>query len=143
MSYAKLQWPPDWPRARQKKSGGTFNHQGRPVTLERAEWLLRHELEKLGARRVLVTIGGGAAAIYFTLKNKPMVMASDRYYTDAENLRSIGIAVEGMRTIERHGGGAMMDRAMAGFVSLPPPVSPSTFAVEGSRRAARGEQGRS
>lgn len=94
-----------------------------PVTLNRAEAMLRDELGKLGVHRVLVTVGNGAAAVYFTLKGKSLVMASDRFDTDAANLRSIGLAVGAMRTLERHGGGAMLDRAFAGFAALPSPQS--------------------
>lgn len=60
-------------------------------------------------------------AIYFSYKGKPMVMASDRYTTTAANVRSLGLAIEAMRQLERHGGGQMMERAFAGFTALPPP----------------------
>lgn len=52
-----------------------------------------------------------------------MVMASDRFYTIEGNMRSIGLAIEAMRQLERHGGGAMMERAFSGFVALAPPKS--------------------
>src|SRR5204862_2536341 len=35
--------------------------------------------------------------------------------------RSLGIAIEAMRAIERHGGGHMMQRSFDGFAQLPPP----------------------
>ena len=50
-------------------------------------------------------------------------MAVDRFDSDAANLRSIGLAIAAMRTLERHGGSAMMDRAFAGFAALPAPRS--------------------
>jgi DnaJ-class molecular chaperone len=37
-----------------------------------------------------------------------------------------------MRQLKRHGGGAMMDRALAGFAALPPPP-PSCWEVLGVR----------
>lgn len=50
-----------------------------------------------------------------------MVMACDRWDTVAGNIRSLGLAIEGLRQLERHGGGFMMKRAFAGFSALPPP----------------------
>src|SRR5580704_3939230 len=130
MNIQPLKWPIGWPRARCKTSGVRFSQQDSsgmrsPVTLNRAEAMLRDELGKLGAKRVLVTVGGGggAAAVYFTRGTQLLVMAQDAYDSDAANLRSIGRAIEGMRTLERHGGGAMMDRAFAGFAALPAPRS--------------------
>lgn len=60
-------------------------------------------------------------AVYFTYKGRPMVMASDRYDTIAGNMRSLALAIEAMRQLERHGGGVMMEKAFAGFSALPPP----------------------
>ncbi len=62
-------------------------------------------------------------AVYFTLNGRAMVMACDRYQRAAANLRSLGLALEAMRQLARHGGGVMMERAFAGFVALPPPPS--------------------
>jgi hypothetical protein len=60
-------------------------------------------------------------AVYFTLRNKPMVMARDAYQTVAGNLRSLTLAIEAMRQLERHGGSTMMERAFSGFAALTPP----------------------
>ena len=38
-------------------------------------------------------------------------------------MRSLGLAIEAMRQLERHGGGTMMERAFSGFAALPPPRS--------------------
>jgi len=38
-----------------------------------------------------------------------------------DNLRSIGLAVNHLRGLERHGGATMMERAFSGFAALPPP----------------------
>jgi hypothetical protein len=127
MRIRELKWPPGWPRTRRKESGSIFDRKGalgerRPITLARAESLLRHELDLLGARQVNVTAGGDAAAVYFTRGDQPFVMAVDRFDTDAANLRSIGLAIAAMRTLERHGA-ALVDRALAGFAALPAPRS--------------------
>jgi hypothetical protein len=96
------------PHEVERESGSIFDRKGalgerRPITLVRAESLLRHELDLLGARQVNVTAGGDAAAVYFTRGDQPFVMAVDRFDTDAANLRLIGLAIAAMRTLERHG----------------------------------------
>ena len=60
-------------------------------------------------------------AVYFTLPGKPMSMARDRYWDISQNLRSLGLAIEHLRGLERHGGAQMLERAFAGFAQLPPP----------------------
>ena len=57
MSIRELKWPAGWPRTRQKDSGSIFDRRDgtghrRPITPDRAERLLRHELKMLGAERV-------------------------------------------------------------------------------------------
>jgi hypothetical protein len=59
--------------------------------------------------------------VYFELKGKPMSMARDAYHDIAQNLRSLALAIEYMRGLERHGGSIMLERAFAGFAQLPPP----------------------
>lgn len=49
------------------------------------------------------------------------VMAIDQYDRVADNLAAIAATLEAMRSIERHGGAAILERAFTGFVALPPP----------------------
>jgi hypothetical protein len=49
------------------------------------------------------------------------VMAQDDYWDVAANFRSLALAIEAMRQLERHGGGVMMERAFSGFTALPAP----------------------
>lgn len=143
-----LRWPDGWrrtpegkrERGRQFMRGGwngslpSFAY-GRDCVLE--------ELRKLGARNVVISTSvdvkengvprygvdadkRGArdpgAAIYFTLKGRQMIMAQDAYDSIGVNLRSLTLALDALRALERHGGGAMMDRAFDGFAALPPPA---------------------
>jgi hypothetical protein len=39
----------------------------------------------------------------------------------AGNLRSLGLAIEGLRQLERHGGSLMLERAFEGFLAIAPP----------------------
>lgn len=58
-------------------------------------------------------------AIYFTLKGVQYSMAQDRYARADANMRSLYLAIAGMRQMERHGGGHMMEKAFSGFAALP------------------------
>jgi DnaJ domain len=140
-----LAWPDGWPRTPKnaRESGHQFtqiNYDGArvSVSLEYAHARLREELMRLKAAYVVVSsnyrldehgfpvetgfgVKDEGVAVYFTLNGRAMVMACDRYERAAANLRSLGLAVEAMRQLERHGGGAMMERAFAGFAALPPP----------------------
>lgn len=60
-------------------------------------------------------------AVYFAVKGRKMVMAQDAFDTVAANVSSLRLAIEAMRTLERHGGGTMMEKAFTGFAALPPP----------------------
>jgi hypothetical protein len=40
----------------------------------------------------------------------------------AENMRSLALAIEGMRQVERHGGGFMLERAFTCFLAIAPPT---------------------
>ncbi len=51
------------------------------------------------------------------------VMAIDLYCTVADNLAAIAATLAAMRSIERHGGAVILDRAFAGFAALPAPAS--------------------
>lgn len=59
-----------------------------------------------------------AIAIYLLRKGKPYVMACDRYGDAEGNMRSLALALEALRTLERHGGGLMLDRAYEGFTAI-------------------------
>lgn len=61
-------------------------------------------------------------AIYFLFKGKPKSIARDCFLRFEENCRSITLALEAMRALERHGGGVMLDRAFEGFTALPAPT---------------------
>lgn len=141
-----LQWPLGWPRtkAERRDAGWKFkqlsyaNNSRERITFPRARDLLYDELRKLGAGNLVVSsnhptdkygvpIEGKrrpddpGVAVYFDLGTKNMTMACDRYEFTAANMRSLGLAVEAMRQLERHGGGHMMERAFSGFAALPAP----------------------
>lgn len=140
-----LSWPEGWPRTTNRKAGHQFVNTSwdgpkREVTFDRARTLLMKELERLGARGVVLSTNlplrldgqpyadaarrqmpDPGVAVYFTYKGRQMVMAQDAFQYIAANMRSLGLAIEAMRSLERHGGGTMMERAFTGFAALPAP----------------------
>ena len=62
------------------------------------------------------------AALYFQRDAKPVVLARDGYQRLGDNVRSLCLAVEALRQLERHGGDQITERAFQGFEALPAPV---------------------
>jgi hypothetical protein len=132
-----LQWPEGWPRTPSHKRGASrfgknlgFSQIGK----------LQNELRLLGAQHVVISSNvplrqdglpyasetkrrydDPGVAIYFTLKGKALSMARDVYWTPWENIRSLILAIDAIRSIERHGGSVMMERAFSGFAAIAPP----------------------
>lgn len=130
-----LAWPPGWPRVKSRNRNVPFS-----VTPDKAVASLYGELRKIGATHLVVSsnaplrndgtpyrdalserLADPGVAVYFQRSARPMVMAQDAYSMPYANIRSLALAVEAMRAIERHGGGHMMERSFAGFAQLPPP----------------------
>lgn len=139
-----LAWPDGWPRTRaeDRKAGSsvfTRSHAaGGPWTFAEARDRLNDELWKHTSHPPVLSTnfdvgrngpmeGRGrrpddeGVAIYFDRDGKPFVMACDRFHDAEGNMRSLTLALEALRQLERHGGGVMMERAYQGFSALPPP----------------------
>ena len=132
-----LAWPPGWPRHRGARDSDS-RFRGPTYRLDRVFHGLVDELRRIGARDVIIStnqpvrndgvpyaqqraIGDPGVATYFTRGKKQLVMAQDRFDTVLGNMRSISLAVEGLRQMNRHGGAIMLERAFEGFAALPPP----------------------
>jgi hypothetical protein len=61
----------------------------------------------------------GVAVYWKNKKGKAECMAIDNYDRVADNLAAVAATLEALRAIKRHGGGAIIDRAFAGFAQLP------------------------
>lgn len=71
-------------------------------------------------------------AIYWQLPGKPMrCMAIDRYLNVEDNIAAIAATLDAMRSIERHGGASVLDRAFTGFTALPAPHERSWWEILG------------
>ncbi len=139
-----LAWPMGWPRTpphKQENGHGRFARGSRGWTFAEARDALMAEVGRLkGGAPILSSnfplrrdglplaragrIDDEGVAIYFMLSGRQMAMAADRFMRAEHNMRSLTLAIEAMRQLERHGGGVMMERAFAGFTALPPPGAP-------------------
>jgi hypothetical protein len=135
-----LQWPEGWPRTAPyaRESDRRFHDKHYRFNVGRTRDQLMNELRLLGATDIVVSsnvptrpdgllysdprrLDDPGIAVYFTYKKKKYVMARDRFVSVAGNLRSLGLAVEGMRQVQRHGGDLMLERAFTGFLAIAPP----------------------
>jgi hypothetical protein len=135
-----LRWPEGWPRtpANRRESDNRFGGRSRRVTMGRAIDQLIRELRLLGATDIIVSsnittksnglpysesrlIEDPGIAVYFTFKKKPKVMARDGFTSPAGNIRSLTLAIEGLRQLQRHGGETMLDQVFTGFIAIAPP----------------------
>ena len=145
-----LSWPPGWPRtdrADQKRGDLAFKRQqdpgrgyrsGAPWTFAAARDALIEEVWRHTGGKSFVFSSNfeaskgvpregrrrpedEAVAIYFQRNGAPYVMACDRYVDAEGNMRSLTLALEALRQLERHGGGVMLERAFEGFAALPAP----------------------
>jgi len=131
-----LAWPEGWARAKTHRNLGGHQNQ----TWHKVVTRLQDEFDNLGATDVVLstnckprldgtpsskgTVSDAGVAVYFTLKGKRLVMAQDTYWSVEDNMRSLALALEGLRQVQRHGGAVMLERAFTGFEALPNPDAP-------------------
>jgi hypothetical protein len=153
-----LEWPEGWPRHKgQQDSDSRFK--GPTYHWDRVIRGLHEELRRIGAENVVVstnqpvrqdgwpyaqarTIRDTGVAVYFMRGGRSLVMAQDRFYTVLGNIRSLTMAIEGLRQMERHGGAQMMERAFTGFTAIAPPSWKKPWReVFGVKKEWRGDRG--
>jgi len=134
-----LQWPQGWPRtpSYRRENDNRFGGRG-VITVGRARDQLMDELRRLGATEIVVStnvpvkadgllyadnkrLDDPGIAVYFKFKKKSLVMARDAFTSVAGNLRTLGLAVEHLRGLERHGGSFMFEKAFTSFLAIAPP----------------------
>ena len=126
--------------------GTTGNYiPGRPITITEARSRVDVELKRLGvlegdpvvSTNLVLRLDGmprgdqrrpadPGVAVYWVRPGEAgdrKVMAIDIYDTVEGNLAAIAATLEAMRSIERHGGAVILERAFTGFAALAAPVA--------------------
>lgn len=135
-----LAWPEDWPRTpTAKREANKTPPPGHRLRGRLPAWSFRAardaliiELNHLGAEGAVLSANldlaadgvpipsatareDPGAAVYFDLNGKQIALACDRHGRVEENLQSIVRTLDMLRQLERQGGTAMLERALAGF----------------------------
>jgi hypothetical protein len=127
-----LLWPDGWVR----RSSGRRKPDPFRVSRYRATRELLAELRRLGAIKVILSsdvplkkngepYGGDpepadpGVAVWFQHGGQTRVIACDAYKTLTGNVRAVGLTVNALRAVQRHGATELLDRAFAGFKALP------------------------
>lgn len=138
-----LCWPEGWRRtASHQRKTDQFKQNRHILTVAQAVDRVYHALSvlRVSESSVIVStniepkLGGGprsgqrepsdpGVAVYWKAGGDAIhkVMACDQYRTVAGNLGALAATLDAMRTIERHGGSVVLDRAFTGFTALPSP----------------------
>lgn len=136
-----LYWPLDWKRTlADRRVHGRYQ-----VNFGRARDEVLNSVRLLKGREVVISSNvpirrdglpyanmpepkdPGIAVYWLTAKRETRVMACDSWRTVRDNLRAIGLALEGLRAIERSGASQVLERAFAGFTALPADASASSW----------------
>ena len=130
-----LAWPTGYPRTEAyKRRRANF----KAFSFAQARDTLIAEIRRLGARNPVLSTNvplrrdglpyansglmkDPGVAVYFTLKERQLVLACDRWDKIEDNMRSIELTIDAMRGMERWGCSDMLNRAFTGFTALPEP----------------------
>lgn len=128
-----LTWPEGWPRTNFSRT-----HRDDPrhsITIGDGCEMVVAELRRIGATGIIISSNlrarldgqpysgqaepaGRGIAVYFQLKNRPTVLACDKWNKVSRNLWAIAKHVEALRGQERWGVGSI-EQAFAGYAQLP------------------------
>lgn len=144
-----LSWPTGWKRTERnqikvskfhKLSGnnwdGSFRQRGN-LTIANGVAMLMKQLRMLNAKSIVIssnlhltTYGeprsgqrepdDSGVAVYFELKDKPRVLACDKWSVCADNMAAIAKHIDALRAQDRWGVGSV-DQAFAGYAALEAP----------------------
>jgi len=134
-SAVPLQWPEGWSRTPiSQRRRAPYK-----LTPDRAASELIHSLKLLGVMGGSIIVSTnipvrkdglpystlrepddqGVAVYWHTRAHGERVMACDKWLRVHENIRAIGLAVEGLRAIDRAGASQILERAFSAFGALP------------------------
>ena len=139
-------FPLAWPALRPRTPGHRRRSAGFALSLEQSQRELLRELRLLNARDVVVSTNVAVrrdglfyasgpeptdpgVAVYFDrfvpagcglVQRRSFVIACDSYTRLRWNVRAVGVTIEALRAIARHGATEMLEQAFTGFAALPP-----------------------
>lgn len=135
-----LSWPEGWPRTERHKireSNFKRSHQfaARLHSMDEVRREVANEVERLGARDAILSTNvklrldglpysnqaqpnDRGAAVYFTIKGKPVSLACDRWNRVEDNIWAIVKHIESLRGQDRWGVGNI-EQAFRGYMALP------------------------
>jgi hypothetical protein len=134
-----LCWPAGWRRApKSERKRGRFTHYGERLYAPEAIERLLYQLKQLGVdaddpvistnvralemhKARISGLADPGVAVYWRDGKNTRCMAIDCYDELVDNIAAAAATLEALRSVERHGGAAILDRAFAGFVALPAP----------------------
>lgn len=142
-----LAWPSGWPRTPATRRAPAKFRSGRhasdEIRLTDARDRLQRELDRMGAGGPILSTNlrlrldglpragepapaDPGAAVYFTLKKRPIVLACDRWTKVAGNIAAIAAHLDAMRGMDRWGVGSV-EQLFTGYAALPAPLSPGDW----------------
>jgi len=140
-----LAWPVGWPRVTSyARKPGRYS-----VLFTKARDEAVRSVELLGGRGIVLSTNiplrrdglpyagmaepadPGVAIYWEDRKRQPRVIACDAWSKVRDNVRAVGLTLEGLRAIDRAGASAILDRAFTGFAALPASTSPPWQATLG------------
>ena len=129
ISAHPLCWPANWPRTAARKHSAPYKLAFWQAYNEALDELRRFKgfgvvvSTDVPLRRDGQPYADGdprdpGVAVYFTRGKQEYVIACDLYERVRFNMRAVGLALEGLRAVERSGAAHILDRAFAGFAQL-------------------------
>lgn len=131
-----LKYPLCWPEGWRRTPPGKRKRAPYKVGEEQAKRELIHSIYLLRATEVVLStnirlrqdglpfsnqprLDDPGVAIYFRRHGALQAIACDQWDLIGDNYRALGLAIEGLRAIERSGASELLERAFTGFAALP------------------------
>lgn len=132
-------YPLQWPLGYERTLPGSRKDSLFKQSMDKAQQNLRAQLKMMKATDLVVStnipvrkdgmmyadymarrIDDPGVAIYFKIDGVSVSMCCDYYNRVWENIHALALAIEGLRTIQRHHVSEFIKRAFTGFTALPP-----------------------